>query len=354
MRLNSWILLMATSSALAACGDDEPTPTPPPPGGAPRQCGGAGYVAFDTANHQAQDLRLGAFKQMAELMEEGFAAPFSAATAAMKFGEAEMLYQNTAELQTKVKGRKDDHFAEQPAIGMELDTRITAAFQQGKTATTALSAELAFERVEKTLLHFFFLSVYHEMVEGEAATWDEAFGYFGAPSDNAEGQRKGLAEVATKRDASNGTTLESQIFNAIIDGSCEIAKALEAGTAEPLDWKTIPALKSAVETADLKMQEVLVYSAAHEAAEMVEVQGELPAEDARHEIQVELVELDAFFHAVEPLMLAKGGASADRARRIRARIDAAFADRTGAWMATFEAAETVAELEAEYGIDVRE
>ncbi|MCK6545916.1 hypothetical protein L6R52_08610 [Myxococcota bacterium] len=342
--------LMILPVALGACGgDDDPKTTTDEP----RQCGTAEYIAFDAANHTAQDLRIGAFAQMTTLMAESYAGTFDAATATAKFTAAEALYQDTAELRAKVQGRKDDHFAEQPAIGVELDATIMAGLEQGKTATTALAAKIAKQTVEKTLVHFFFLSVYHELVQGQAAKWDEAYGYWGAPSDNAEAGRKGFASVATKRDADNGTNLAAQIFNGIVDGSCELAKALEAADAETIDWKAVPAVKAIVDDVDLRMQEVLAYSSGHEAVDMLELQSSLSDPKSVEDMWVKLAELDPYFRPIEALMTAKGGESAARAARIRARIDAAWADPSGAWMSTFEAQAIIDELEAEYGIDIK-
>lgn len=344
-------LALAATCVIAACGGEE---SPPPPEETPRQCNTAAYVAFDSANHTNQDLRLGAFTQMIAEMGTAAATPFSAATAQAKFDEARRLYENTAELRAKVQSRVDDHFAAKPPVGMELDNTIMAALDAGRTATTALAANLAKQRVEKTLTRFFFLSVYREMTGGNAENWDEAYGYYGAPSDNAEANRKGLASIATKRDATNGTSLSTEIFNAIVDGSCELAKALRAGATEQIDWQSVAALKSRVELADRKLVEVLAYSAGHEAFEMVELQAELATEpSAREEMWIKLAELDPYFGAIEDLIDAKGGASAARAQQIRQDIDAAWADPSGAWMTAFPAGRILEDLEVELGIDIR-
>lgn len=343
--------LMFAPLALGACGgDDDPTKTPE----GPRQCGTAEYVAFDAANHTSQDLRLGAFTEMTTLMAESYAGTFDPAIAAGKFTEAEGLYEDTAELRVKVQGRKDDHFAEQPTVGVQLDETIMFGLEQGKTATTALAAKLAKQKVEKTLVHFLFLSVYHELVQGQAAKWDEAYGYWGAPSDNAEAGRRGFASVATKRDADNGTNLAARVFNALVDGSCELAKALDAADVEAIDWKAVPAVKAAVDDADLRMQEVLAYSSGHEAVDMLELQTSVGTDPkAVEDMWIKLAELDPYFRPIEAIMTGKGGESAARAERIRARIDAAWADPSGAWMPSFEAQAIIDELEAEFGIDIK-
>ena len=52
-------------------------------------------------------------------------------------------------------------------------------------------------------------------------------------------------------------------------------------------------------------------------------------------------------------MIDRGGESAARAGRIRAAIDAAQSDATGAWKTTFDPNAIIGDLEDEYRIDVR-
>jgi hypothetical protein len=315
----------------------------------PLQCRSAGYVAFDPANHASQDLRLGAHADMVARMNEAVADP---SVASARFAAARGLYMSTADLQAKVKGRKDDHFAELPAIGAELDATILDGLSAGETATTALAANLAKQKVDKTLLHFFYLSVFHEMVQGERAKWDEAFGYFGSGATNTEAARKGLASVATKRDANNNTTLAESIFNGIVDGSCDLSKRADM----KLDYRSVPELSAIVERVDGALLEVLAYSAGHEAFEMVEIQEMLeaaPSAELRDEMWVKLSELDPYFRPLEPILGARGGADATRAQEIRAAIDAAWSDPSGAWIPTFDAQGVVERLEAAFAIDIK-
>jgi hypothetical protein len=352
--LTKRIVIFAGASAFAlnfACGSDDAPPTNNTQ--RPVQCDSATYVAFDPANHANQDLRVQAYEDMGRLMDEATEMP---ALAAAKFGEAEMLYMNTAELRTKVQGRKDVHLADQPNIGMELDATIMAGFAAGKAATTSLEADLAKEKVEKTLDHFFFLSIYYEMTEGGRKEWDEAYGYYASGASNAEASRKGFASIATKRDAQNGTTLASDIFNGLIDGSCELAIALRDKGGDAVDPKTVPALSTIIDRVDTNMQKVLAFYAGHEAFELEEgkeMMNVMATQELRDEMNVELVELETLFHAVEPIMIARGGDSAMRATRIRMTLDSAKADATGAWMLTMDAEQIVADLEAEYQIDIK-
>lgn len=342
-------ITLTAAALLAACGKDEDPGTNTTD--QPLQCTSQSYVAFDALNHQPQDQRLAAYVQMADLMG---AAVDNPALAATNFAMAEQLYKNTAELQVKVQGRTDDHLAAKPNVGMELDRQIVDAFARGKNATTALALDIATETVEKSLLHFFFLSVYHEMAEGTRGTWDEAFGYFGSPADGKEEGRKGLASLATSRDAANGTNLTAEILSGLIDGSCTLTKALTAASKEQIDPRSVTELAATIDSVDLKLQKVLAYYVGHELLEIDELKPMAAADaDARDEIGVKRIEGDLLFRPLERLMNAKGGESQARAGRIRAKLDAGANDRTGAWITTFDARSIVNELQTEYGIAIR-
>ena len=358
-----WLVTLGALALFAGC--DEADDEPESPGGAsaerPLQCDSDGYVAFDAANYSNQLLRVQAHAEIAGSLKAAIAVePFDATGVRAAFAAAKATYEDTASLREKVQGRGDDHFEDSPNVGAELDATIMEWLAVGEAAEDALTATLARQWVDKTLIHFFFLSVYHELVAGKTDKWDEAFGYFGAPVDNAEGDRAGLAGVATKRDATNGTALAAEAYNGLLEGSCALALGLEAAGAESLDWREVPAVKSAVESVDLVMQEALAYSVAHEAFEMAELQETLAATpddaEASAEMWIKLAELDPYFRPIEALMTAAGGASATRAAEIRAALDAAWAGweaRDGSWMGSFDAAGIVERLEAEYSIDVK-
>jgi hypothetical protein len=351
-RLNP-LVAVAALSLLVACapgtGEGEGE------GEGPAQCDTVSYVAFDVVNYENQVARVGAHAQMVALMKEAEADPTLAAT---KFAEAEALYTDTADLAEKVEGRKDDHLDTQPAVGADLHAAITAALADGKAATTTLEATLARQTIDKSLTDFFFLSVFHEMVLGAADKWDEAFGYYGASIDNAEGDAKGLAAVAAKRDGDNGTSLRERIFNGLVDGSCELARQLDAQDADTIDVNAADsaALRTVIDDVDVAMQEVLAYSVGHEAIDMQQLQDDLASSPGDRALldgmRVKLYELDPYFRPLERLMNARGGDSATRASDIRSAIDAALADDTDAWVDTFDAAAIETAIEAEYGIDV--
>lgn len=330
-------------------------------GDLPPQCDSDGYQAFDAANYQNQILRIQAVADMTSAMKAAAdAEPFSASAVHDAFVEAKRLYVETASLQEKVQGRTDDHLDGPPAVGVELDAQIVSWLDRGAAAQDALAATVSRQWVEKSLAGFFFLSVHHEMMAGARKNWDEAFGYYGAPADNAEGGRTGFSGVATKRDATNGTGLASEIFNGLVDGSCELAKALAETGTETLDLGAAPAVTAMIDATDQAMQRTLAFSAGHEAFEMAEVQQALATDaadtEAQAEMWIKLAEMDPFFQPIERLMRAKGGESKTRADEIRATLDAAWANwetRETGWMVDFDAAGIVTRLEAEFGIDVK-
>ena len=115
-------------------------------------------------------------------------------------------------------------------------------------------------------------------------------------------------------------------------------------------------LKAIVDDVDDSMQKVLAYSAGHEAFEMDEIQTQLasaPTDTALiDDMYVKLAELVAFYAPLDRLLVDRGGDVATHADVIRGEIDAAQADNTDAWVATFDAVAVVEAIEAAFGIDV--
>lgn len=355
-------LALAFSGTLACSSDDGAGG-----GGASSspQCESNSYVAFDSANHASQDVRVATHTKLNALLSGAATdlASSDTAAAAKKFADAKTLYTDpvaSASLQEKVQGRLDEHVAGNPLQGDRMDATIVKWLDFGAKAQTELEATVAKQWVDKTLTEFFFLSVHHELLLGEREKWDEAFGYFGSGANNQESGLQGLASTAFKRDATNGTSLESTIYNALIDGSCELDQALTAAGSTSIDVKSSAKLLSTVDTIDVSMQKVLAYSAGHEAFEMRELLEASPRDDA--EITVKAAELIPFFIPLERIMQDKGGESAQRASSIRAAIDAmpvsdpASIDLTStAWIdALGTAPDTIIKaLEAEYGIVIK-
>ncbi|MDH5672164.1 MAG: hypothetical protein OEZ06_08445 [Myxococcales bacterium] len=291
---------------------------------APLQCDSGSYVAFDSANHLNQDLRLAAHAEMNTLMKDAASAMDAgdASAASDMFGAATTIYMEESEsasLRVKVMGRLDEHVAGDPVEGERLDATIVKWLEFGSGAQDPLEATVARQWVDKTMTEFFFLSVHHELLAGTRKNWDEAFGYFGSGPDNDEADFRGLASTAFKRDSNNGTSLEPEIFNGLVDGSCEVARALDEAEAEEIDIAGT-AVEPIVVDIDLAMQQVLAYSVGHEAFEMIEL---LEADTVdTDEITIKAAELIPFFVPIERIMNDKGGDSAERAAEIRSIVDA--------------------------------
>ncbi len=357
MKRGSVVLVAGLLSA--ACGDDVGSQGQ---NDVIAQCQATGYIAFDSANHQNQDIRVGVFSQMNDLMSD---AKSDFTLAADRFARAKNLYTDlasSAKFRDKVQGRNDDHLDGSPLQGDRLDATIIQWLDFGVAATSNVEASVAKQWVDKTLQEFFFLSVHQELVAGSRKNWDEAFGYYGAKADNDEANLEGLANTAFKRDSNNGTNLRAEVFNDLIDGSCEVEKALQEAGAEQIDVTAFIPVDAIIARIDLNLQEVLAYSAGHEAFGMQDIiAGGFDSSDAQDtdKMWVKMAELAPFFTPLGRIMAAKGGVSAERATEIRALIDLAdFSDFSDiAWMTTFATQQggtrIIELLEAEYGIDIK-
>ncbi len=184
------------------------------------------------------------------------------------------LFIETASLSTKVQGRKDDHaYNEGDPVGEALYASICEAVGSGSAVDAATDANALHgigwhgQVVDKALLHFFYLSVYHELLLGARSKWDEGFGYFGIDFDGAVDNAQGLAATAVKRDGNCGTDYAGTIFDLLIEGRDLLDQALNAedkpGNDETLE--TIPdELWDVIEMIDLAMLEVFAISFARE------------------------------------------------------------------------------------------
>lgn len=283
-----------------------------------QNCGATTYTAFDPANHANQDARLEAQAQIRAAIAPAEEDP---ALAPGAFAEAAAIYRDAAELQAKVQGRADDHFPGDPgaaAVGAEIDAVITGAIARGEAAAIALEVKIAKERIDKSLTRFFYLSVFHELTLGAREKYDEAFGYLGTGPENDPGALRGLAQIALKRDAESDLGLEPALFEAIIEGSCEIDRRLLSDGVEQIEWTADDAYAAQVRAIDGLMKQVLAASVAHELFAPL---GSLPEEDAA----VALHEGALYFAAIEAEMRALGGQAADDAGVIAAMFDAATA-----------------------------
>ncbi len=370
LKAGLWTCGMVTLLTVVACGGDDEANTGAGDVGdgvgqnTSPQCAGGTYVAFDSANYAKQGTRLLAHAEMVSTVKPAG----TDISKASLFVDARAMYTDetvSANLRAKVQGRKDDHVDPAALQGDRMDAAIMSAFDTGEAATETVGAQVAKQVIDKTLIEFFYLSVYHEMLLGQRKKWDEAFGYFGSGAENDEGGLRGLAAVALKRDSSNGTNLGTELFNDFIDGSCELDKALtEAGTEE-IDPMATPALATIIERIDDNMQKVIAYSAGHEAFEMNEIIVEgfdsTDADDVSR-FWVKYAELLSYFKPLETQMNNRGGDSAARAAEIAGYLSVADMDDLAAidWMdgiATAASGDSAASrivelLSVEYGIDI--
>lgn len=355
-RLHIWLLLLSLGAP--ACGDDDGDRDTSSDATAPQCDDPDGYVAFDMTNHESQDQRLSAYAEMLELMSA--AVDEDGGVDADKMAEAADIYLDdnaSANLREKVMGRVDQHDEDEPAVGEELDASLLAWLDFAKQADTALAARVARQWLDKTLLDFFFLSVHHELLEGTRETWDEAYGYYGSGPHNEEGERLGLSATATDRDDENGTNLSAEIFNALIDGACELDMALTDADTDQLDLADAEALSAIVQDIDGSLQKVLAYSVGHEA---YEVAGLIEAgADDLDELTVEAAELLAFARPLVRVMRSRGGDSKERAEELQQLLDVVplsdpetlDLEDTG-WIEEVDTDRIIELLEAEYDIEV--
>lgn len=315
------LVIVATASlalAGAGCGDDGGGGDAGAETGAGDTAGGGGdagtheYEPFGAAHLENQLLRVGAYTDIvATRKAEGFApsdfggscaswsADVSAASDPTKIGS---LYVETASLAAKVEGRKDDHsYNAGAAIGVELHAAICEAIEAGGLLDPAADPDavggLAWQGqvIDKALLHFFYLSVFHELVLGARAKWDEAYGYFGADFDGAGDSAQGLAHTVHKRDGNCGTDYLGQLHDLFIEGRDLLDAALTAegkdGAEEQLE--TVPEeLQAVIDEIDGLLLEVFAISFAREWIGLE--QGDDPV--------IKLVEGRMFFRILKPAL----------------------------------------------------
>jgi len=314
-----------------------------------QNCGASAYTPFDPANHAAQDQRIAVQPAIADKAAE---AINDLSKAPEVFDAIAGLYQGTAELQVKVQGRADDHFpgdAEAAKVGQQIDGEIMGAIARGKAATTTLDVEIAAEVIDKNLTRFFYLSVYHELVEGTRGTYDEAYGYLGTGPHNDAAAALSLASVARSRDATNQTDYSQRLFQAVIDGSCALDTRLMKDDAASIDWKSDAGYAAQVEQIDRLMIEVLAMTVGHEMTEIADA----PSPD---DAVVEFYEGAVMFEAIEAQMRAKGTDAAADADQIAKMFDDAKTALEGgdpSWAMGFDPTFVRDKVAAVFGVTVK-
>lgn len=353
----SLLLAFAVLGAVAAgCGDDGSPSATPDGGGGAGGAGGTGgnggaggggsgggsgaksYVPFSSMNWVDQMARVGGFEQIKTIRK---AATFSAtdfgdlmATSPTGTKIAD-IYAHTADLRVKVQGRKQDHpygkgFGTD-ALGKDMDALIAKAISDGAAGK---DIKVQGQIVEKTLIRFFYESVYHELLARTTKGYDEAFGYYGTSPDNAA--QKGIASSVKGRDDKLKTTLNATIFQSFLDGRDALARAVPSGMGM-VTKDQVPALETAIKSVDEKALLSFAYGVGNYFATLP------TAADA--DAAGTLAEGHMFFNIIEDYMRAKDTAAADF---IRSQLDSA----SYAMPKSVDAAGIVMHIETTFGIDV--
>jgi hypothetical protein len=310
------------------------------------------YEPFSQANLQNQLVRVGAYEQIQTLRKgESFAAADFGTSCASFSPDVDdpsdptkvaSLYIESASLAEKVAGRKDDHaYNEGAEVGKAIDAAICDAIAMGSAVPDTVGkddvAGLGWygQIVDKALQHFFYHSVYHEMVQGARSKWDEGFGYFGMPFDGDTAKAEGIAKTAVSRDENCGTTYAGDIWEKLIEGRVLLDRALtdagKTGNDDALD--ALPAdLQAVIDEVDQMMLEVFAISFAREFIGMAA--GDKPA--------IKLIEGRMFFHILEPSIRAKDAALADEMKAQLEQDDPSKVDTDA----------MIAAVKTVYGIDV--
>lgn len=336
----------STTDGGTAAGDGGTTSSD---GGAKKiaHCNATEYVAFDPNNHAPQDLRLAKIDEMLKLFSDAETTPTDAAA---KSAAIKVIYEATdAQLSGKVAGRKDVH--DGSTIGTKLDQTIRGAIAELAAATTKTKVQIAKQKFEKAGLNrWLYLSVLNELYASTKKNYDEAYGYLGTGSANAEAGRKSMARIATKRDGNNGTTLAAELFVLLNDGACALETALDKKGATSMAKDDDPEYARVVKSFDDKMQLALVYSVGHELFELNARKSDANA------AMVKLYEGDGYFQIVEPYLKAAGGAKAQLSTDLRAAYDAAVAKAAAGdatWVSELKATELLGKLETAFAIKIK-
>lgn len=335
------IAVLLLGLALGACdssSDDAPAATNGGGNGGGNNGGGQAttYEPFSQAHLQNQLLRVGAYEEIQKIRKgESFSAADFGTGCASWSGDVTTpsdptkigsLYIETAELAAKVEGRKDDHaYNAGAAIGADIHGRICDAISTGSAVPDSVGKDDVAgigwygQIVDKSIQHFLYLSVYHEMALGARAKWDEGFGYSGLPMDGDATKAQGIAKTAASRDGNCGTTYVRDLHAAFITGRDQLEAALEAagktGAEDALD--ALPAdLQETVDEIDRMFLEVFAISFAREYIELAA--GENPA--------IKQIEGRIFFYILEPYIRSVDATLADEMKAEAEKDDPSAVD----------------------------
>lgn len=316
----------------------------------------AEYLAFDAANHAAQDLRLRYIDEMVKEFDDVAAAFSTSAAAAAADRVAAKYAAADANLKGKVEGRKDLHYAAGDTrynVDADSDGKndMAEAVEDGiqglRNATSAHEVRVAKQVFQKGgLQRFVYLSVIEELKKPSKQHYDEAYGYLGTGPTNAA--PRGMAALAKSRDGNNGTTLQSELFSMVLDGACTLEKATFRLNKDAFELSEDSDYAAHVTLMDERLQVLFAYSVGHELHDMVVAQNN-PATS-----HVKMAEAEGFLATLKPYLLQAGGQRAQFAADLEREINEAKAElNTSTWPSRFPAAQLLQTLEALYGIDVK-
>jgi hypothetical protein len=234
------------------------------------------------------------------------------------------LYVESAELATKVKGRKDAHaYAKDLRVGATLDTAICAAIEAGAKAGAVKANDVGSiqwhsQVVDKSLQQFFYTAVYGYLVAGTRKGYDEGVGYYGRALDGSDDAR-GIAATVKSRDGNCGTTYAKEIWGLLRQGKDELDKTLKAENKAGNEDKASALSGASLEVAAEVDRRLLNVFALSLGREMVGLgKGETPA--------IKLVEGRGFFRIVRAYIASKDSKLADELATMLEQDDPAKCD----------------------------
>ncbi|MSP91729.1 MAG: hypothetical protein EXR79_07990 [Myxococcales bacterium] len=267
----------------------------------------AAYTPFLQANLQNQLVRVAGFhaiqalRKSADFKADSFGETCAkwnvAGTTPTDLSKIASLYVESAELQTKVKARKDAHtHNKDAALGLAIDASVCGAIEAGAKAggvarNAVGSIDWHAQVVDKGLQHFFYLSLYNYLVAGTRKGYDEGVGYFGRALDGST-DAKGLAATVKARDENCGTAHAAGIWEQLKKGRAELEKTL-AAAGKTGNEDAVPPSAAALEIAadvDRRLLHVFALSMGRELLELQ--QGTDPA--------IKLIEARMFWRMLRP------------------------------------------------------